>query len=141
MRAEDFMAMAIAEAKLGDAPYGTVIVKDGEVAIAAHNTVKRDNDPSSHAEINAIRKLTAKLQTTSLEGYVLYTNCEPCPMCATACIWAGISEIVFSASIQDLIEVGVHQIDLSCEEIIAKGFRKIKVTKGILKSESLQLFK
>lgn len=141
MNQEDFMRMAIAEARLGDAPYGAVIVKDNQIAIAAHNTVRRDNDPSAHAEVNAIRKLTAKLQTYSLEGYTLYTSCEPCPMCATACIWAGISEIVFGASIQDLIEVGVNQIDLSCEEIISKSFRDIKIVKGVLKSESLALFK
>ncbi len=141
MNREDLMRMAIAQAKLGDAPYGAVIVKDREIAIAAHNTVRRDNDPSAHAEMNAIRQLTAKLQTTSLEGYTLYTSCEPCPMCATACIWAGISEIVVGASIQDLIEIGVNQIDLSCEEIINKSFRQIEVTKGILKSESLALFK
>lgn len=141
MNQEDFMRMAIAEARLGDAPYGAVIVKDNQIAIAAHNTVRRDSDPSAHAEVNAIRKLTAKLQTYSLEGYTLYTSCEPCPMCATACIWAGISEIVFGASIQDLIEVGVNQIDLSCEEIISKSFRDIKIVKGVLKSESLALFK
>lgn len=140
MNHEEFMKMAIAEAKLGDAPYGAVIVKDNQVAIKAHNSVRRDNDPSAHAEVNAIRKLTAQLQTPSLEGYILYTSCEPCPMCATACIWAGISEIIFGASIQDLIHSGVNQIDLPCEDIIAKGFRKIKLTKGILKSESLALF-
>ncbi|MBD2181117.1 nucleoside deaminase [Planktothrix sp. FACHB-1355] len=141
MNHKDFMKMAIEQAKQGDAPYGTVIVKNGEVAIAAHNTVKRDNDPSAHAEINAIRRLTAKIGNYSLQGYTLYTSCEPCPMCATACIWAGISEIVYGASIQDLIERGISQIDLPCEEIIAKGFRKIPVTKGILKAECLELFK
>ncbi|HEY9849331.1 MAG TPA: deaminase [Leptolyngbyaceae cyanobacterium] len=67
MNREDLMRMAIAQAKLGDAPYGAIIVKDREIAIAAHNTVRRDNDPSAHAEMNAIRQLTAKLQTTSLE--------------------------------------------------------------------------
>lgn len=141
MNHEDFIKMAIEQAKQGDAPYGTVIVKDGEVAIAAHNTVKRDNDPSAHAEINAIRRLTAKIGNLSLQGYTLYTSCEPCPMCATACIWVGISEIICGASIQDLIERGIPQIDLPCEEIIAKGFRKIPVTKGILKAECLELFK
>jgi tRNA(Arg) A34 adenosine deaminase TadA len=61
-------------------------------------------------------------------------------MCTTVCLWAGISEIIFGASIQDLIEAGVSQINLASEEIIAKGFKEIKVTKGLLKEESLQLF-
>ena len=141
MNPESFMRLALAEAKEGDAPYGAVIVKDNEVVAVAHNTVNRDNDPSAHAEINAIRSLTAKLKNPSLEGYSIYTTGEPCPMCATACVWSGLSEIVYGASIQDLISVNQSQISISCEEIIDKSFRKIKVTKDVLKNECLELFK
>lgn len=141
MNPESFMRLALAEAKEGDAPYGAVIVKDNEVVAVAHNTVRRDNDPSAHAEINAIRSLTAKLKNPSLEGYSIYTTGEPCPMCATACVWSGLSEIVYGASIQDLISVNQSQINISCEEVIDKSFRKIKVTKGVLKNECLELFK
>lgn len=140
MNPEDFMRLALEEAKKGDMPYGAVIVKDNEVVMQGYNTVQRDSDPSAHAEINAIRSLTNKIQQNSLEGYTLYTTGEPCPMCAAACVWVGISEIVFGASIQDLIEANQSQIDISCEEVIAKGFRQIKVTKGLLKDECLQLF-
>lgn len=141
MNPEDFMKLALEEAKKGDSPYGAVIVKDNEVIAKAHNTVKRDSDPSAHAEINVIRSVTTRINNHSLEGYTIYTTGEPCPMCATACVWTGISEIVFGASIQDLISANQPQIGISCEEIIAKGFRKIKVTKGLLKEECLQLFK
>ncbi|MEH2215380.1 nucleoside deaminase [Nostoc sp.] len=141
MNPESFMRLALAEAKEGDAPYGAVIVKDNEVVAVAHNTVRRDNDPSAHAEINAIRSLTAKLKNPSLEGYSIYTTGEPCPMCATACVWSGLSEIVYGASIQDLISVNQSQINISCEEVIDNSFRKIKVTKGVLKNECLELFK
>jgi guanine deaminase len=141
MKPEDFMHLALAEAKKGDAPYGAVIVKDNKVVAVGHNTVRQDNDPSAHAEINVIRSLTAKIKNPSLEGYSIYTTGEPCPMCATACVWSGISEIVYGASIQDLISVKQSQIDISCEEVIAKSFRNIKVTKGILKNECLELFK
>ncbi|WGV26240.1 nucleoside deaminase [Halotia branconii] len=140
MNQEDFMRLALTEAKKGDAPYGAVIVKNNDVVAVAHNTVKRDNDPSAHAEINVIRSLTAKLKNPSLEGYSIYTTGEPCPMCATACVWTGISEIVYGASIQDLILIKQSQIDLACEEIIAKSPRNIKVTKGVLKHECLELF-
>ncbi|MGV0104197.1 CMP/dCMP deaminase, zinc-binding [Nostoc sp. DSM 114160] len=141
MNPESFMRLALAEAKKGDAPYGAVIVKDNEVVAVAHNTVNRDNDPSAHAEINAIRSLTAKLKNPSLEGYSIYTTGEPCPMCATACVWSGLSEIVYGASIQDLINVNQSQINISCEEVIDKSSQKIKVTKDILKNECLELFK
>ena len=141
MNPEYFMRLALAEAKKGDAPYGAVIVKDNEVVAIAHNTVRRDNDPSAHAEINVIRSLTAKIKNPSLEGYSIYTTGEPCPMCATACVWSGVSEIIYGASIQDLLTINQSQINISCEEVIAKSFRNIKVTKGILKNECLQLFK
>jgi guanine deaminase len=137
---EYFMRLAIEEAKKGDAPYGAVIVKDNQVVAAAYNTVSRDSDPSAHAEINVIRSLTSKLKKTSLEGYYIYTTGEPCPMCATACVWAGISEIIYGASIADLISIHQGQIDISCEEVIAKSLREIKVTKGILRKDCLDLF-
>lgn len=141
MNDEYFMHLALTEAKKGDAPYGAVIVKDKQVVAVGHNTVIRDNDPSAHAEINVIRSLTAKIKNPSLSGYSIYTTGEPCPMCATACVWTGISEIVYGASIQDLISINQSQIDISCEEVIAKSFRNIKLTKGILKTECLELFK
>lgn len=105
MAHEYFMHLAIAEAKKGDTPYGAVIVKDNEVVAVGHNTVRQDNDPSAHAEINVIRSLTAKIQNPSLAGYTIYTTGEPCPMCATACVWTGISEIIYGASIEDLISI------------------------------------
>lgn len=141
MKPEDFMRLALEEAKKGDAPYGAVIVKDNEVVAKGYNTVKQDSDPSAHAEINVIRSLTAKIQNPTLEGYIIYTTGEPCPMCATACVWTGISEIIYGASIQDLIELNQSQINISCEEIIAKSSKNIKVTKGVLREECRELFK
>ena len=141
MNTEDFMRLALSEAKKGDSPYGAVIVKDNEVVAKGYNTVKRDSDPSAHAEMNAIRSLTTKIQNPSLEGYTIYATGEPCPMCATACVWTGLAEIIIGASIEDLILVNQSQVRISCEEIIAKSFKNIKVTKGLLREECLQLFK
>ncbi len=75
---EKFMKMAIEEAKKGDNPYGAVIVKNGEVVARGYNTVVSDNDPTAHAEINAIRSLAARIKNRHLEGCTLYTTCEPC---------------------------------------------------------------
>jgi tRNA(Arg) A34 adenosine deaminase TadA len=135
------MQLALSEAKKGDSPYGAVIVKDNEVVAKGYNTVRRDSDPSAHAEMNAIRSLTTKIQNPSLEGYTIYATGEPCPMCATACVWTGLAEIIIGASIEDLILVNQSQVRISCEEIIAKSFKNIKVTKGLLREECLQLFK
>ena len=141
MNPEDFMRLAVSEAKKGDSPYGAVIVKDNEVVAKGYNTVRRDSDPSAHAEMNVIRSLTTKIQNTSLEGYTIYATGEPCPMCATACVWTGLAEIIIGASIEDLISLNQSQVRISCEEIIAKSFRDIKVTKGLLREECIQLFK
>lgn len=140
MNEEYFMHCAIEEAKKGDAPYGAVIVKDNQIVAKAYNTVVQDSDPSAHAEINAIRILTNELKNYSLEGYSIYTTGEPCPMCAAACVWAGISEIIYGASIQDLVELNQSQINISCEEIIAQSFRNITVSKGVLRNECIKLF-
>lgn len=141
MNPEDFMRLALSEAKKGDSPYGAVIVKDNQVVAKGYNTVRRDSDPSAHAEMNAIRSLTTKIQNPYLEGYTIYATGEPCPMCATACVWTGLAEIIIGASIEDLILVNQSQVRISCEEIIAKSFKNIKVTKGLLREECLQLFK
>jgi guanine deaminase len=137
---EYFMRLALAEAKKGDAPYGAILVKNDLVVAVAHNTVKRDSDPSAHAEINVIRSYTKELKNISLANTTLYTTGEPCPMCTSACIWSGISEIIYAVSILDLIARNHCQINLSCEEIISKSFRNIKVTKGVLRKACLQLF-
>lgn len=94
------MAMDAAEAtaKAGNHPYGAVIVSpDGEVVATAANAIHADTDPSSHAEMNAIRRACKHLGTVSLEGYRLFTNGAPCTMCATVIMQSGISEVWYSA--------------------------------------------
>ena len=97
---EDFMKLAVEEAKLGvkenhGGPFGAVIVKDGKVIAKAHNTVLKDNDPTCHAEINAIRKASKILDTFDLTGYELYTTGKPCPMCKGAIQWAKIEKVYY----------------------------------------------
>jgi len=78
-------------------PFGAVIVKDGEVVSSAANTVTADNDPTAHAEVNAIRSACKKLNTFDLAGCTLYSSCEPCPMCLSAAYWAHIDKIFYAA--------------------------------------------
>ncbi len=144
MTHEDYMKIALEEAKKGDMPYGAILVKADQIIIRGHNTTQTDNDVSAHAEINVLRELTQKSGCYSLDvlkGYTLYSTCEPCSMCASACVWAGVSEIVFGASTQQLIQLGSPQIDLSCEMIVKQGFQDIKITQGILAEDCLALFK
>ena len=137
------MQEALIEAKKGDLPYGAVIVKDNEVVIRAYNTAQTDNDVSAHAEINALRAFTKQYgySLDALSGYTLYTTCEPCPMCAAACIWSGVSIVVFGASIAQLIDLGNQQINLSCKAVADKGFQNLEVIGGVLTDECLKLFR
>lgn len=107
---EYWMAMAIAEAERsaqnGGGPFGCVIVKNGELVACSTNSVTRDNDPTAHAEVNAIRMACKQLSTFNLEDCVLYTSCEPCPMCLAACYWAHIERIYFAGDRVDAANAG-----------------------------------
>ena len=85
----------------GGGPFGAVIVKDGEVIAAAGNTVTLDNDPTAHAEVNAIRRACGMTRNFKLDGCVVYSSCEPCPMCLSALYWAGVSRIYYGNTIAD----------------------------------------
>ncbi|MDY6901301.1 MAG: nucleoside deaminase [Cyanobacteriota bacterium] len=141
MSPEEIMQMAIAEAEKSETPFGAVIVKDNEIVERAGNTVESDADPTCHAEVNVLRKLTTRLKTAALEpGYTLYSTCEPCAMCAATIFWGGISEIVYGVGASDFEEdYNPNLIDMSCEEVINKSPASIKIKSGILKPECKQL--
>ena len=85
----------------GGGPFGAVIVKDGKVIAGCSNSVTLDNDPTAHAEVNTIRRACRILGTFDLSGCVIYTSCEPCPMCLGAIYWAGIERIYYANTRQD----------------------------------------
>lgn len=87
-------------------PFGAVVVRDGEVIAAEANSVTRTNDPTAHAEVNAIRSACAALQTFQLTGCDIYTSCEPCPMCLAAIHWARCRVIFYGNSARDAATAG-----------------------------------
>jgi tRNA(adenine34) deaminase len=102
VEAERYLRMAMdqaeAAARDGNQPYGAVLVDpDGEIVATGRNQTAEDHDPSSHAEMNVIRQACRDRRTLTLEGYRLYTNGAPCPMCAMAILRTGISELWYSA--------------------------------------------
>ncbi len=106
-----FMSQAIAESKSGTeqkdgGPFGAVIVRDGHIIARGHNMVLKENDPTAHAEIVAIRRATQKLQTFNLAGCEMYSSCEPCPMCCSAIHWARISKLYYAAARKDAARIG-----------------------------------
>lgn len=87
-------------------PFGAVIVKDGEIVGKGSNHVLKNNDPTAHAEIMAIRDACKKLNTFDLTGCVIYTSCYPCPMCLSAIIWANIKEVYYGNTKEDAKNIG-----------------------------------
>ena len=106
-----YMQMAIDEAREGIAahhggPFGSVIVKNGEVVGRGHNCVLKDNDQTCHGEIAAIRDACSRLGTYDLTGCELYTTGEPCHMCLCACLWANIDKVYYGCTIEDNGRIG-----------------------------------
>lgn len=106
-----YMKMAIEEARFGirhkhGGPFGCVIVKDGEVVGYGHNCVLRDNDPTCHGEMMAIRDACCNLGTYDLTGCELFTTGEPCQMCLCAIMWANIEKVYYGCTIKDNGRIG-----------------------------------
>ena len=101
MNDEELMSMAIAEAKLaeehGDIPIGAIVVLNDEVLSSRHNERELQNDPTAHAEMLAIRDAAKALGTSRLDGAILVSTLEPCPMCAGAALLARVSKVIFGA--------------------------------------------
>ncbi len=97
------MAAELAEENVrnGGGPFGAVIVRNGEVLATGVNRVTANNDPTAHAEVNAVRTACARLDTFSLPGAVVYSSCEPCPMCLSALYWAGVGRILYGNTQRD----------------------------------------
>lgn len=105
------MQIACDEAILGmmkndGGPFGAVIMRDDMIIASAHNEVLKSNDPTAHAEINAIRKASHILGKFDLSDCVLYTTCYPCPMCMGAIFWARIPTVYYASSMDDAAEGG-----------------------------------
>lgn len=145
MTDEKFMKMAIEKAREGLAkgptPFGACIVKDGEVISCVHNIVWQSTDITAHAEIHAIREAFKKLNTIDLSGCVIYSTCEPCPMCFSACHWAKISKIVYGTSIEDAQTAGFRELTLSNQQMKQLGNSAIEIQGGFMKEENLEIFK
>ena len=108
-------------------PFGAVVVRNNEIIGRGNNRVTKDNDPTSHAEINAIRDASKNIGSFQLTDCVVYTSCEPCPMCLAAIYWARVKKIYFGCSRIDAAAIGFDD-DFIYEEIKkSKTHRSIEV--------------
>lgn len=132
--------LSIDNIDLGGGPFAAVIVRKGKIIAQAGNSVTKDNDPTAHAEVNAIRKAASVLNTFDLSDCQIYTSCEPCPMCLGAIYWSGIKTVFYGNDKQDAANINFddrfiyEEIDRPIDQ------RKVKFTQ-IMKTEALEAFK
>lgn len=108
-------------------PFGALVVVAGRIVGKGWNKVTSTNDPTAHAEIVAIRAACRRLQAYHLPQAVLYSSCEPCPMCFAAACWARVPRIVFAASRKDAAAIGFADEDLYREIALPREARRIRM--------------
>jgi guanine deaminase len=113
----------------GGGPFGAVIVRNREIISEATNIVVQSSDPTAHAEIVAIRKASKTLGTHDLHDCILYSSCEPCPMCLGAIYWSGIKTVYFAADRKDAASAGFNDKLIYDEISLPVDKREVKFCK------------
>jgi tRNA(Arg) A34 adenosine deaminase TadA len=132
--------MAAEHMRAGDGgPFGAVIARGGEVIANGWNKVTSTNDPTAHAEVTAIRAAAAQLGTFSLQGCVLYSSCEPCPMCLGAAYWARVDRIVFAGTRADAALAGFDDEELYRELALPLASRRVPMEQ-LLRDQAVEVF-
>lgn len=121
----------------GGGPFGAVVVRDGQIIGRGVNRVTVHNDPTAHAEIQAIRDACRNIGDFRLLGCRLYVSCQPCPMCMAAVYWARIERVVFAATATDAAAVGFDDLFISEELMRPLGARALPVSQ-LLREEGLE---
>ncbi len=124
---------------VGQTPFGAVVVRGDELVAGAHNRVRLSTDPTAHAEVECIRAAAAKLKTIDFSACMMYTTCEPCPMCAAAIHWAGFKEVVYGATIADADSAGFRELRLPAAELLSRG-SATTIRDGVMPNECAALF-
>lgn len=121
-------------------PFGAVIVDEsGNIISNGNNKVIKEKDPTAHAEIVAIREACKKLNTYDLSKYILYTSCEPCPMCLSAIIWANIKEVYYGCTKEDAGKIGFRD-DVIYDYLKGRNKELIEL-KQMDREECIKVFK
>ena len=140
-----FMKAAIAMASKGmnsnaGGPFGAVVVRNGEIISAGHNEVTSTNDPTAHAEVVAIRNACEKLGSFQLDDCIVYTSCEPCPMCLGAIYWARPKKVFYGNTKKDAADIGFDDDFIYKELELQPADRKVPFVEH-LRDEAIEAFK
>jgi len=141
---EDLMRTAINKCRQGlargQSPFGCAIAVGDRVVSNEHNTVVLTTDITAHAEINAVRSANRELKNIFLEGAIVATTCEPCPMCMAALHWARVDIVYYGASIADADAAGFNELQLPAAELLRLGGSQLKLVGGVLQDDCKKLF-
>ena len=124
----------------GQSPFGAVVTRGDDLVAEAHNAVIAETDPTSHAEVRAIRAASRALGTIDLSECVLYSTCEPCPMCFGAIHWARLHRLVFGARIADALAAGFNELAVSNEVLREIGGSEVAIVPDCRRAACVELF-
>lgn len=135
-------AIELAESSVdtGGGPFGAVVVKNGKIIASASNRVTVIQDPTAHAEIQTIREAASKLGTWDLSGCILYSSCEPCPMCMGAVYWSHIREVYYACTHRDARDAGFDDSMIYDELKLHPSERSVKMQQE-MREEGLLAFR
>jgi tRNA(Arg) A34 adenosine deaminase TadA len=144
MDPQELMRLAIDKCRqglaLGQSPFGCAIARGDEILSCSHNTVVLTTDITAHAEVNAIREACNQTGSIFLEGAVVATTCEPCPMCMSALHWARVDTVYYGATIADADIAGFNELNVPAAQLLKIGGSSIKLIPQILPDECKNLF-
>ena len=144
MDPSELMRLAIDKCRqglaLGQSPFGCAIARDGEILSCSHNTVVLTTDITAHAEVNAIREACRHTGNIFLDGAIVATTCEPCPMCMAALHWSRVEAVYYGATIADADSAGFNELQLPAAELLRLGGSKLKLIPKVLPEECKELF-
>jgi guanine deaminase len=124
----------------GQSPFGCAIAQGDRVISCSHNTVVLTTDITAHAEVNAIRAACREIGDIFLDGAIVATTCEPCPMCMAALHWARVDTVYYGATIADADAAGFNELSLPAAELLRLGGSNVKLIPQLLPRECIQLF-
>ena len=131
--------LSVENVKNGGGPFGAVIAREGKMIATGVNQVTKNNDPTAHAEIVAIRKAARKLGTFNLSGCEIFASCEPCPMCLSAIYWAHLDKIYYGNTKTNAKDIGFDDSFIYDELHLTQNDRKIKMQQ-LLPEEAIRAF-
>lgn len=144
MSDEHWMRAAIDAARRGieqgQTPFGAAIVRGDQLVVASHNVVWETTDITAHAEVTAIRQVCRSLNAIDLTGCTIFSTCEPCPMCFSACHWARLDRIVYGAAIADAAAAGFNELPVSNLDLKRLGRSPVDIVGDVLRDECRELF-